>query len=184
MIALVMYFNDYLSPMSTSFASSASQWKYLRGQMMTVWGESTASELKLAIVADLDQGSKVEGSKKPQWRSIFKRGTLKRFKSADNPGLYKFTIEWESDRDLIGAIGEEGRGMELSELVQWQGRLYSFDDRTGIVYEILPTLTVVPRHILMEGDGDQSKGQKTGGFFFSFFLPRRGPAGARAVEPN
>ena len=51
--------------------------------------------------------------------------------------------------------------MELSELVAWQGRLLSFDDRTGIGYEITPKLGVIPRFILTEGDGTQAKGQKT-----------------------
>lgn len=55
----------------------------------------------------------------------------------------------------------QGRGMELSELVHWKGKLYSFDDRTGIVFEILPSLKVIPKHILMEGNGDENKGQKT-----------------------
>lgn len=28
------------------------------------------------------------------------------------------------------------RGLELSELITWQNRLYTFDDRSGIVFEI------------------------------------------------
>jgi len=54
--------------------------------------------------------------------------------------------------------------MELSELVLWNNRMYSMDDRSGIVYEIVDFRTanahVVPRYILMEGDGETEKGFK------------------------
>ena len=37
------------------------------------------------------------------------------------------------------------------------GKLYSVDDRTGIVYEVMDH-AAVPRYILTDGDGDQAKG--------------------------
>jgi hypothetical protein len=59
----------------------------------------------------------------------------------------------------------EGRGLELSTLQFWNGaRLFSCDDHTGIVYEIVleeglaPRL--VPRHILSDGDGRSSTGMR------------------------
>jgi soluble calcium-activated nucleotidase 1 len=132
--------------------------KYGLGPLKTVWGESTETELKFAVVSDLDQLSKVEGSAKPKWKSIFKRGTMKKFKGSD--GSISYNVEWEPDANIFGSIGEEGRGMELSELATWQGKLLSFDDRTGIAFEITRDLMAIPRYILMEGDGDQPKGQK------------------------
>lgn len=42
--------------------------------------------------------------------------------------------------------------MELSELVVFNGRLLSFDDRTGIIYEILND-RAIPWVLLMDGDG-------------------------------
>ena len=143
-------------PVSRSGAASRSKAR-LRGPLNTVWGESRPDELKLVIVSDLDQASAVDG-KKPTWRSIFKRGTLKHFKNHD--GVI-YSIDWEPDVNLIGGIGEEGRGMELSELQTWQGKLMSFDDRTGIAYEITKDMKAIARYILMEGDGLQPKGQKT-----------------------
>ena len=54
--------------------------------------------------------------------------------------------------------------MELSELTVYDGRLLSFGDRTGIVFEFvkdkLGQLISVPRFILTEGDGDTDKGMK------------------------
>lgn len=50
-----------------------------------------------------------------------------------------------------------GRGMELSELVTFNGRLLSFDDRTGIVYTLSGD-RALPWTILLDGDGSVSKG--------------------------
>lgn len=49
-------------------------------------------------------------------------------------------------------------GMELSELVVFNGHLYSVDDRTGVVYRI-EGKQAVPWVILPDGDGSVSKGQ-------------------------
>ncbi len=48
--------------------------------------------------------------------------------------------------------------MELSELVVFNGHLYSVDDRTGVVYRIEGN-QAVPWVILPDGDGSVSKGQ-------------------------
>ncbi|KAJ8986115.1 hypothetical protein NQ317_005585 [Molorchus minor] len=50
--------------------------------------------------------------------------------------------------------------MELSELVTFDGRLLTFDDRTGIVYEIVNN-NVIPWLLLMDGNGMNGKGFKS-----------------------
>jgi hypothetical protein len=69
----------------------------------------------------------------------------------------------------VTSHNEAGRGCELSELVRYNDRLYTFDDRTGIMFEVehsdrsdaLPAPYLVPRHIFMEGGGDiNDKGLK------------------------
>jgi len=50
-------------------------------------------------------------------------------------------------------------GMELSELVTFDGKLLTVDDRTGIVYEIVED-QVVPWVILADGNGRMNKGFK------------------------
>jgi hypothetical protein len=78
-----------------------------------------------------------------------------------------FAVQWATEPEVVltSGHGEEGRGMELSELVLWNGRLYTGDDRSGIVFEIVnfrgPNAEVVPRHIFMEGNGETDKGFKT-----------------------
>lgn len=50
--------------------------------------------------------------------------------------------------------------MELSELVVFNGHLYTVDDHTGVVYRILDN-QAVPWVILPDGDGTVSKGQSS-----------------------
>ena len=52
-----------------------------------------------------------------------------------------------------------GRGMELSELIVFNGKLYAVDDRTGIIFEIdLQNNIAIPWVVLMDGNGKVSKG--------------------------
>jgi soluble calcium-activated nucleotidase 1 len=53
-----------------------------------------------------------------------------------------------------------GRGMELSELVTFNGKIMTFDDRTGIVF-ILSNDTLIPWVILTDGENMSSKGFKS-----------------------
>lgn len=59
--------------------------------------------------------------------------------------------------------------MELSELIKYDGKLYTCDDRSGILFEVVgydpstpggPQPVAYPRHIMMEGSGDTDKGFK------------------------
>ena len=71
---------------------------------------------------------------------------------------------------LNSTVGQEvrifvgGRGMELSELVVFNGNLYTVDDRTGVVYKLSKDIKgrwhVVPWVILADGNGEESKGFK------------------------
>lgn len=67
-------------------------------------------------------------------------------------------VEWDADKALLeNHLSEKGRGMELSELVVFNGKLYSVDDRTGVVYRIDGD-KAVPWVILPDGDGCVAKG--------------------------
>ena len=82
---------------------------------------------RIAVVSDPDKRSKV--TDKMEWRSKYMTGTLTR----DDE---KYSISWDEPVDLHTPLNEGGRGAELSELVRYDGSLYSFDDRTGIMFEI------------------------------------------------
>ena len=61
---------------------------------------------------------------------------------------------------LKSSLSNGGRGMELSELVVFNGKLYSVDDRTGVVYQI-ENGKVFPWLILPDGNGQETKGFKS-----------------------
>ena len=110
---------------------------------------------KLMIVADLDQKSREIDDKKGKWKSYLKKAELR------CNGLSSCSIHWLEDQEIFTRFSEAGRGMELSSLLAFHNHLYSFDDRTGIVYELVKGNRAIPRYILMAGDGDSTKGQKS-----------------------
>uniref|UniRef100_A0A3B5A8J7 Soluble calcium-activated nucleotidase 1 n=1 Tax=Stegastes partitus TaxID=144197 RepID=A0A3B5A8J7_9TELE len=108
---------------------------------------------RIGIIADLDTASR--SSKDQTWFSYMKRGYLTVSSSAD-----RLEVEWDVETvTLESHLAEKGRGMELSELVAFNGHLYSVDDRTGVVYRIEGS-HAVPWVILPDGDGSVSKGFK------------------------
>ena len=72
------------------------------------------------------------------------------------------TINWwnKTDTQLVSTWSAKGRGMELSALTSFNGRLLAVDDRTGIVYSIQDGNNMVPWVILTDGDGNKAKGFK------------------------
>lgn len=110
---------------------------------------------KVAVIADLDTESRVES--KDEWKSYLKTGII-----TYNTRKKSILMIWNADdiQELVSNYGHKGRGMELSELVTFNGRLLTFDDRTGIVYEIVNKL-MVPWVILTDGDGKSVKGFKS-----------------------
>ncbi|XP_028308742.1 soluble calcium-activated nucleotidase 1b isoform X2 [Gouania willdenowi] len=108
---------------------------------------------RIAVIADLDEASR--SSKNQTWFSYMKKGHVTIAESAD-----RLEVEWDAETiTLESHLAEKGRGMELSELVAFNGHLYSVDDRTGVVYRIRGS-KIVPWVILPDGDGSVSKGFK------------------------
>ncbi|XP_068155197.1 apyrase [Drosophila tropicalis] len=113
---------------------------------------------RIAMIADLDTNSKVvkaDGS--ATWRSYLKKGYLTYTVSKS-----EIQVKWDdgAPTSLESAFSLKGRGMELSELVTFNGRLLSFDDRTGLIYEMINDKPI-PWVILLDGDGHSAKGFKS-----------------------
>ena len=70
-------------------------------------------------------------------------------------------VEWDEGEPvtLKSSLAQGGRGMELSELVVFNGNLLAFDDRTGTVYQI-EGKNVYPWVLLVDGHGKVSKGSR------------------------
>lgn len=108
---------------------------------------------RIALIADLDTGSKAQ--EENTWFSYLKKGYLTLSNSGD-----KVAVEWDKGHKVLEShLAEKGRGMELSDLVVFNGKLYSVDDRTGVIYQIEGT-KAVPWVILSDGDGTVGKGFK------------------------
>ncbi|XP_038212144.1 apyrase [Zerene cesonia] len=111
---------------------------------------------RIGIVADLDTNSK-SNTKAHTYNSYLKKGLL-----TYNPVKNYVTVSWDSlpATLLSSTYSHKGRGMELSELIVYDGRLLSFDDRSGMVFEIANN-KIVPWVILSDGNGFNEKGFKS-----------------------
>lgn len=112
---------------------------------------------RIALIADLDKDSK-DKQTKYLWRSYLKKGYLS-YSSAKNSVVVSFDND-NGVTEIDGGYSLNGRGMELSELVTFNGRILTFDDRTGIVYELNGD-KVIPWVLLMDGAGKSTKGFKS-----------------------
>uniref|UniRef100_A0A1B0G3Y9 Apyrase n=1 Tax=Glossina morsitans morsitans TaxID=37546 RepID=A0A1B0G3Y9_GLOMM len=113
---------------------------------------------RIAMVADLDTNAKVASANtNAVWRSYLKKGYLTYSSGKDD-----IKITWDSGdpKILESCFSLKERGMELSELVTFNGRLLTFDDRTGLIYE-LSNDKATPWIILLDGNGHNTKGFKS-----------------------
>ncbi|XP_003705313.3 soluble calcium-activated nucleotidase 1 isoform X1 [Megachile rotundata] len=141
---------------SNQFLTQCRYYKYNKTYPLSApYKTSKGVTYRIAIVSDLDHNSK-SLDKKNMWQSIMKTGSL-----FWNPSTNLISILWD-DRNqiLMSSLTMKGRGMELSELVTFDGRLLSFDDRTGVVY-FIEGEEAYPWVILMDGNGKNSKGFKS-----------------------
>jgi soluble calcium-activated nucleotidase 1 len=148
-IAMMSY-----SQMNTTYPNSLPLW--------TTEGEK---KLRIATVADLDKESAVRNSEKgvSSWRSYLRRGWL--ILSKDNENA---RVEWDPQPiSLTSRVSEGGRGMELSELIFYNGKLLAVDDRTGIIFQLpefschtCTEIKAVSWSILSDGPGSVGKGFK------------------------
>ena len=120
-----------------------------------VKNEDGTISYRIGIISDLDESSK-HPTKLLTWVSYFKRGKL----VINTEQSYKVSVKWD-DGNLVYAssLAQGGRGMELSELVCFDGKMLSMDDRTGVVYQLVEQ-HVSPWVIMADGNGQEMKGFK------------------------
>lgn len=110
---------------------------------------------KIGLIADLDQNSKSD-KKKNTWISYLHEGNLTISQTYD---YANFQLD-ENPFLLKSSLSQGGRGMELSELLVFDGKLCAVDDRTGVVYHIVKR-QMIPWVVLADGDGNTPKGFKS-----------------------
>ncbi|XP_013169319.1 PREDICTED: soluble calcium-activated nucleotidase 1 [Papilio xuthus] len=111
---------------------------------------------RIGIVADLDTNSK-SSSKEYTYNSYLKKGSL-----TYDVVRHTVSVKWDTQPAILlsSTYSHKGRGMELSELIVFDGRLLTFDDRSGMVFEIINN-KMVPWVILTDGNGHVEKGFKS-----------------------
>ncbi|GBP46480.1 Soluble calcium-activated nucleotidase 1 [Eumeta japonica] len=110
---------------------------------------------RIGLVTDLDTNSKSK-AKQNTWISYYKKGFL-----TYSPSKNIVFVTWDNEiTTLSSTYSHKGRGMELSELIVYDGRLLTFDDRSGMVFEIKNN-KMVPWVILVDGNGQVEKGFKS-----------------------
>lgn len=110
---------------------------------------------RIAAITDLDEErSKVPGKHGKSWQSFFKKGHLYKHNNG------KYDVKWKEQVTLQSSMNEKGRGFELSELCVFNSKLYTVDDRTGLVY-IIHNDKAIPWVILNDGPGLVQKGFKS-----------------------
>ncbi|XP_076443199.1 soluble calcium-activated nucleotidase 1-like [Babylonia areolata] len=117
------------------------------------WSSPAGKVFKIGLVTDLDTNSKKENSDNT-WYSYLRTGNLTL--ANDHSSV---SVRLKTPVILESSLSQGGRGMELSELVVFNGKVYTVDDRTGVVYEIVGN-KVVPWVVLPDGNGKASKGFK------------------------
>ncbi|KAK4298427.1 hypothetical protein Pmani_029219 [Petrolisthes manimaculis] len=123
-----------------------------------VYSDRGYVKYRIALVSDLDTNSK-HPTEKNTWISYLKKGQLMiNIESGDD-----VSVTWDNELiTLTSNLAYGGRGMELSELVVFNGHLLAVDDRTGIIYEIdLHGNKAIPWVILTDGNGREKKGFKS-----------------------
>ena len=112
---------------------------------------SPLSRVRLALVADPDKASR----RGEEWVTVLREGEL----VMQGDGV---EITWEEEQEISNNLAAGGRAMELSELIMFEDKLVTVDDKTGVVYRLANTsgLTPVPWVILSSGPGNRTRGFK------------------------
>ncbi|KAI6192112.1 Apyrase [Aphelenchoides bicaudatus] len=71
-----------------------------------------------------------------------------------------FTLEWVETFNYTSSLNSKGRGMELSDLKVFNGKLYAPDDKTSVIFRLTNNMAI-PWTIEADGDGLTNKTFKT-----------------------
>ncbi|KAI5713456.1 hypothetical protein M8J75_016562 [Diaphorina citri] len=112
---------------------------------------------EIALITDNDEKSKSKTNPN-LWESKFSKTTLD--VKATNSGNFTVTVGKLNTVILSSNIDEDGKGMELSELIYYNGNLLTFDDKTGTVFHIVND-KVKPWVTLSNCNGSKADGYKS-----------------------
>lgn len=134
--------------MASWYAEQSFYRKYYRAQQPTY---------ELSFISDDDRDSRRDPARLA-FTSTLLRGRLTRVGEG-----YELEVREDLAQNVTTTYNENGRGMELSDLVNYRDKLLAFDDRTGLVFWYNKAANkMIPYTVLVEGSAlDGDKGQKT-----------------------
>lgn len=97
--------------------------------------------IPIAIIADLDKRAACENNTELNY-SVLMKGNF-----TWQPPKKLLGVNWNENKTLTSDVKKKGRGMELSELILYNGKLLTVDDRTGTIFmiknnQVLPWVTL------------------------------------------
>ncbi|XP_059612593.1 apyrase-like [Phlebotomus argentipes] len=110
-------------------------------------------EYPFEIIADLDKKALTSGQKNTYVSNI-QLGSV----YVLNNTITDITLSSES-HDVVTKYSFNGRGAELSELLIFHEKLYTFDDKSGIIFDVEKD-KLIPWVILSDGAGNETNGFK------------------------
>lgn len=87
------------------------------------------------------------------WKSVLRYGKF----VASHDANRKYEFAWKESVLLTSYLNDNQRALMFNDLIAYCGKLYSADSATGVLYE-LSQHRLIPRQILMSGDGMNSEG--------------------------
>ncbi|KAI1716942.1 apyrase domain-containing protein [Ditylenchus destructor] len=126
-------------------------------RLSTIKTEGGRKVISFMTIADMD--SHLLDSSGKYWRSPSARGTIKYSYDKASNNIH-FEVKMFETIEYKGQMGYGNRGMELSELKVFYGRLYAVCDRTGIVFWLHGRVQI-PWTIYADGNGIFEKPFKT-----------------------
>ncbi|XP_055689117.1 apyrase-like [Lutzomyia longipalpis] len=137
---------------------------YLFIFVLIIFKESSASgskrrqrifdeEYKFEIIADYDEKA-ISTNNPYTYDSNIWIGTVQ----VINETLLNISFTDES-YDIVTRYAHNGRGAELSELLVFNGKMYTFEDKTGIIFDVSSN-RLIPWVILGDGAGNETNGFK------------------------
>ncbi|KAI1716939.1 apyrase domain-containing protein [Ditylenchus destructor] len=121
-------------------------------QLSSNESKSSYEKVPFVLVADMDELSYGNGENETYvWKSPSPKGYL-----LYNMETLEYRFDWKETSPHTGRLAYENRGMELSDLKFFNGKLLSPCDKTGVIYW-LTSGKAVPLIINSDGNGSHEK---------------------------
>ena len=119
---------------------------------MRTYKHKGVDEVTIMMITDEDKSSKYED----KWYSHFYLGGLTKDPSNDAYSYHQYSVYVVDTK-----YNESGRGAEFSEIVYFNDHLYTFDDKTGGMFEVfIDSQKIKLIQNFYDGDGSAKKGMK------------------------